>query len=140
MADLLLRLNSSDDVSAKQNEVVERIGTSLHGGCWIHGKPGTYSCYRVGEDAIAAVGYVCHVGVDSMESSLRQILSSFDESQIGDLKKQLVGQYILLVKEGSRVYIFSDFIGARNVFYSDDGVVVSSSLSRIEDLLQTGPA
>lgn len=137
MADILLRLNGSDDASVKQNEIVERISAGPQVGCWIYGKKGTFCLVRNDEDTIASVGYVCHVDGDSVQETLSQILTSFHESQIGDLKKNLVGQYVLLIKKGQNLYIFSDFVGARNIFYSDDGLVISSSFSQVEDLVQT---
>jgi len=136
MADILLRLTGFEDILANQDKAVERITAGPRGACWIHGKKGTFAVVRSGEDAIASIGYVCFVDGKSVQDTLSQILSSFQESQIGDLKKKLIGQYVLLIKKGERIYIFSDFMGARNVFYSDDGTVVSSSFSRVEDAIK----
>ena len=140
MANIIVQLDGASDIAAGQDEMVEKIGAGFHGACWVVGKKGTYQVFRSGEDAVASVGYVSFLGGRSGLDSLSRILESFDESRIGDLKKELVGQYVLLVKKGDGVWLFSDFMGARNVFYSNDGLVVSSSLSRIEDLLHTGPA
>ena len=137
MADIFLRLNCTDNVSAKQNEIVERINAGPKVGFWIYGKKGIFCLVRNGEDAIASIGYVCHVDGDSVQETLTQILTLFHESQIGELKKKLVGQYVVLIKKGQSIYIFSDFMGVRNIFYSDDGLAVSSSFSQVEDLLQT---
>ena len=137
MADILVRFNGTDDVSAKHNEIAERISAGPQCKCWVYGKEGTFCIVRNGEDVIASIGYVCHIDGESVQATLAQIISSFDESQIGDLKKKLVGQYVLLIKKGDNIYLFSDFMGARNIFYSDDGMVVSSSFSKVEDLVQT---
>ncbi|MGA2531512.1 MAG: asparagine synthase-related protein [Candidatus Aminicenantales bacterium] len=140
MADILLRLNGTEDILAKQDDVVERISAGPQGACWVHGKKGTFGVVRHGEDAIASIGYVCYLDGKSVQETLSQILRSFQESQIGDLKKKLIGQYVLLIKKGQRIYLFSDFMGARNIFYSDNGMVISSSFSQVEDLMQTGPS
>lgn len=137
MADILIRLNGIDDVAKKQNEKVERINVGSQAECQIYGKKGTFCLVRKGEDAIASIGYVCHIDGDSVQATLSQILSSFDESQIGDIKKKLVGQYVLLIKRNDRIYLLSDFMGVRNIFYSDNGLVFSSSFSKVEDLVQT---
>jgi len=44
---------------------------------------------------------------------------------------------VILIKKGRTIYLFSDFMGSRNIFYSDDSHVVTSSFSKVEDLLQT---
>ena len=139
MANILLRLDGVKGGPIKPHGAVEQISAGQQAECWIYGKEGTFSLVRNGEDAIASVGYVCHVDGDSVQETLSQILTSFDESQIGDLKKKLVGQYVLLIKKGHNIYLFSDFMGARNIFYSDDGRVISSSFSQVEDLVQTSP-
>jgi hypothetical protein len=137
MADILLRLADAKGAQTKLGEAIERISIGPQGECWIDGKKGTFSLVRNGEDAIASVGYVCHIDGGSVQETLSQVLRSFNESQIADLKKKLVGQFVLLVKKGLSIYIFSDFMGARNIFYSDDGKVVSSSFAHVEDLVQT---
>jgi hypothetical protein len=139
MAEILLRLQGADDISANRDELAERISAGPHGTCWIHGKKGTFRVVRNGEDAIASIGYVCFLDGRSIQDTLSQILGSFQESQIGDLKKKLIGQYVLLIKKGERIYVFADFMGGRNVFYSAAGTVMSSSFSQIEDAIQTRP-
>jgi hypothetical protein len=140
MANIILQLKGATDAPTGKDETLEKIGVGPQGACSVLGKKGTFQVLRSGEDAVASVGYVSLLGGQSGQDSLSRILDSFDESRIGDLKRELVGQYVLLVKRGDRIWLFSDFMGARNVFYSNDGLVVSSSLSRIEDLIHTGPA
>lgn len=137
MADFVIKINGSNNISAEQNQSIERLSADPKCKCWIYGKYGTFCSVRNGEDAIASIGYACHIDSYSIQETLSNILSSFNEAQIGDLKKKLVGQYVLLIKKGNIIYIFSDFMGARNIFYSDDGYVVSSSFSKVEDLVQT---
>lgn len=139
MADLLLRIGDSAEAAEyttnMANSVKIRLGPEKY--CTIYGEEGTYNVIRDGEDAVISLGYVCWADDNSSRETLFQILNSFQESQIGDLKKRLIGEYILLVKKGAKIYIFSDFMGARNIFYSQDGMTVSSSFSRLENRLQT---
>jgi len=137
MADILIRHNSINNLSAKQNEIIEQIKIGSQIECQISGKKGTFCIIRNGEDAIASIGYVCFIDGNSVQDTLSKILNSFDESQIGELKKTLVGQYVILIKKGDDIYLFSDFMGSRNIFYSDDGNVISTSFSNIENLLGT---
>ena len=137
MADIILKLKTLDNYSINQNEKIEWISSGPRFDCMIYGKQGTFCLVRNGSDAIASVGYTCYLDGDSSQETLSQILTSFQESQIGDLKKKLVGQYVLIIKKDNNLYIFSDFMGVRNVFYSGDGLVVSSSFSKVEDLVQT---
>lgn len=104
---------------------------------YIYGKSGTYGYLSRQNDAIVVAGYACHLESDSSQRTLSTLLNSFTEAQIGDLKKKLVGQYVMMIKKGQNIYIFSDFCGSRNVFYSPDGLIISSSFSQIENLLQT---
>jgi hypothetical protein len=137
MADIILTIDGGKGGSIKPNEAVERINAGQRAECWIYGKKGTFNVIHYGEDTIASIGYVCYIDGDSVQGTLSKILASFDESQIGDLKKKLVGQYILLIKKGNKIYLFSDFMGARNIFYSGEEGIISSSFSQVEDLVQT---
>ena len=135
-----MRIGDSAGAAEKPTDAANsvKIGLGPKKECTIFGKEGTYNIIPDGEDVIISLGYVCWADGNSSRETLLQILNSFQESQIGDLKKRLVGEYTLLVKKGSKICIFSDFMGVRNLFYSDDGKTVSSSFSRLEDTLGTG--
>jgi len=140
MADFLLVIGDSAAAGKNSTDTANAviIGLGLNNFCKIYGKEGTYNVIRDGEDAIISLGYVCWAAGDSLRETLVQVLNSFQESQISDLKKGLIGEYILLVKKGPKICIFSDFAGVRNVFYSNDGKIISSSFSRMEDTLGAG--
>ena len=137
MADILLRFDGIKGRPVRPNESVERIWAGQKGECWIYGMEGTFCLARDGEDTIASIGYVSENEASSVHEVLSQTLSTFQESKIGELKKALLGQYAILVKKGKRLYLFSDFMGSRNIFYLSDGTAVCSSFSQIEDLVQT---
>jgi asparagine synthetase B (glutamine-hydrolysing) len=88
-----------------------------------------------------SVGYACLTDGRSAKESLSAILADFNESRISELKRNLIGQFILIIKKGDRAYIFSDFMGSRNIFYSQDneGAIVASSFQKIEKLISTSP-
>lgn len=102
----------------------------------IFGTDGTYTHIRKGEDFVAILGY-CYFPKESIQNTISRILDTFNESTIAELKKQLVGQFIMIIKKDSSIYIFADFWHVRNIFYSKDFKVISSSFSVIEDILGT---
>jgi len=105
-------------------------------GLFIFGKNETYTQFKQGEDFITILGYACFPG-ESIQDTAEKILEDFMESKISTLKKQLVGQYLILIKKNHSIYIFSDFFQTRNIFYSKDLDVICSSFSVTEDLLDT---
>lgn len=139
MADFLISSGSSAGITV--NRIKSEDQTALDFGrgyfCNIFGQKGTFTAIQDAEDAIIAIGYVNSIEGNSVQETLSHLLQEFRESQVIDLKKQLVGEFVLLVKKGMNIFIFSDFVGVRNVFYSDEGVIISSSFSRVEDALQT---
>ena len=137
MAGILVRIGCSVDISRSLNEEIHRISAGQKGDCVVYGRTGTFCVIRDGNDAIASIGYVGQIGDSSVEQTLREILSSFQESEIVNLKMKLIGQFLLLIKKDRNIFIFSDFFGGRNIFYSEDEIIISSSFSQIEDLLQT---
>lgn len=100
------------------------------------GMDGTYSHILKGDDFITVLG-CCYYPNESIQDSISKILESFNEATISDLKKQLVGQFIVIIKKKSSIYIFGDSGEVRNIFYSKDFHLISSSFSVIEDILGT---
>ncbi|OGD32779.1 MAG: hypothetical protein A2V45_15550 [Candidatus Aminicenantes bacterium RBG_19FT_COMBO_58_17] len=140
MADLFLKISDLGEAAENPKDTANSVKMSLglKTYCMINGKEGTYNVIQDGEDAIISLGYACWADGSSSRETLIHVLKSFQESQVADLKKNLIGEYTLLVKKGAKICVFSDFAGARNIFYSHDGKTVSSSFSRLEDALQTG--
>lgn len=138
MADFLLSFMRDFPISTKDHEVSEWISQNDQCQVTIYGNKDTFCFIRDNEDFIASIGYVCHTDSHSMRATLSTILNSFNESQIAGLKKTLVGQYVIMVKKADTIYLFSDFLGVRNIFYSNDGKIIATSFSKIEDLL--GPS
>jgi hypothetical protein len=135
MADFTARWGKEISVQTKADQVVEQLVEGPTGGLIVFGRENTYSVMRDGNDAIASIGFVSRLGDASMRQTLLEILRSFQEAEICNLKKDLLGQYVLLVKKGSSIFIFGDVIGGRNVFYSENDAVASSSFSLVEDLI-----
>jgi hypothetical protein len=124
--------------AANTNQLILRMGPNHQ--CKILGMKETYNIIQKGEDFIVSIGYVSSIDGSSTQETLSKSFLSFQESQIGELKKTLIGEYILLLKKGPKLFIFSDFMGIRNVFYSQDICVASSSFSRIEEMAKTESA
>jgi len=102
---------------------------------FIYGEKKTFNWIDENDNAIIAIGYFCSLNRDNMDDSLADILSSFSESNVPEIKKDYYGQFIFFIKKGTQAFIFSDFLSSRNIFYSIDIKCVSSSFSTIEDLL-----
>jgi hypothetical protein len=136
MAHIVLRFGKNIN-NIKDNEESTTINLVDQAKVYVHGKKGTYHIFRKHDDFIVAVGYVCHINSNSSQQTLTNILDSFSESDICELKKNLVGQFVLMLKKKDILYVFSDFIGSRNVFYSLDDLIVSTSFSRLENLIPT---
>lgn len=105
----------------------------------IFGPQNTFSIARVENDWICSLGYSCSLNLGSMDDTLKKILLEFDENKILSIKKELVGQYILIIKKREFMYILADFLGCRNIFYSADRIITSSSFSFIEKSLGPHP-
>jgi hypothetical protein len=135
-----MHLGCSDSMGAHENqkEAAVKLDLGPRLTCRIYGREGTYHIARDAGDIIVSVGYACWIDGRSVQETLAQLLMSFRESQMSEIKKRLIGQYVLIIKKGPKIYVFSDFLGGRNVFYSKDGLVVSSSFAHIENSLHTG--
>lgn len=136
MADFLICMGRDDRKSSQSCRTSDQSYYELSetNGCIIYGEKRTYNIAQVNEDLIIAIGYVSLLEGVSIQDTLSRILIDFEESQVGDLKKRLVGEYILIIRKNGNAYIFSDFIGVRNIFYSTDSKSVSSRFSILEDL------
>lgn len=119
---------------------IERIdlGNELSG--WILGNSRSYDLVQEGDSLVLSLGHIQSESGSPIKDILSEILDSFEETQIKNLKERLFGQYTLVIKRGPRLFIFSDFMGVRNVFYSQNGPVISSSFERVEDLVHTTTA
>ena len=126
---------SSGQQDRSQETYILKLGDKFN--CSIYGDKRTYTLIQEKEDAILTIGYASMLDGSSTPKMLMLALETFDETQIIDLKKKLIGEYVLVVKKGGNVYVFSDFIGVRNIFYSAEGTLASSSFSLLEDLTGT---
>jgi hypothetical protein len=139
MADIIIGRDIDPSRLYSESDARDKLWSGPSESCWIGGRKGTFAVVRDGEDVIASAGYVRRPNSSSMEETLKEILEAFKETDIPKLKQELAGQFLLAVKKGGNSYIFSDFMGARNLFYSDGGRVVSSSYARAEALCGIGP-
>jgi hypothetical protein len=136
MAEITVSMIGSNLTPAEENWKVEQISSRTRVNTWISGKIGTFCFVRDNEDSIASAGYARYVDRNSMQESLSLILKCFTESSIGELKKNLIGQYVLVINKNDKIYMFTDFFGARSIFYCDDGSIISTSFSTIERMLK----
>jgi hypothetical protein len=139
MADFLISMGHVDELSNQKNKTPDNYLFKLSDRCCcnLFGKRQTYEIIQEKEDLILAIGYISLLDGVSTQETLSQILRTFHESQISDLKRRLIGEYILLIKKNGISYVFSDFMGVRNIFCSHDGRFVTSSYALLEDLEKT---
>lgn len=139
MADFLLKSSCSNTSSIIRNDVCEPIIINSKIELQIVGKKSTYSLIRNKDDMILSIGYTRDIDGYSAIETISKILDSFQESQIIEIKKRLIGQYLLVIKKGTSIFVFSDFMGARNIFYSDSDFIISSSFSQLENHIGINP-
>lgn len=69
------------------------------------------------------------------ESYLENLLEHYDECELGRVKKELVGQWIMIVRHDGNMYVLSDFLQIRSVYYSPEDGLVSSSFAPLHTAL-----
>lgn len=82
--------------------------------------------FEEGGDSITILGYVFTLK-DEISKYAIDILTHFDEHNIPELKKNLLGQYTVIIVKRNMIYLFSDFLQTRNIFYNIENQSVSSS-------------
>ncbi len=103
--------------------------TTIAPGCDIFYNEGTISHYAQGNDSITVLGYAFDCETTSGALLPGGLPGSFDGSErsIAALKKRLAGQYLILLRKGPILYLFSDFLQTRNIYYNAAERSVSSS-------------
>jgi len=134
MADFLWSINDTD--VSRFDKLYGGEKKPLMKGLSIFGREGTYTINDDGDDFACFIGYCAYPG-ESIQNTSAKILKNFNETTISDLKKELTGQYILLIKKSEQLFILADFWHTRNIFYSEDFSIMSSSFSIIEQAINT---
>lgn len=136
MANYFLTLREDSRFLTKE-EKADHFHFNASGTCQIFGHANTFKIVRRGNDLIISLGYICLLNASSQQETLEYILKSFDETKISEIKEKSIGQYVLLIKKDKKVFLFSDFMGSRNIFYSEEHGISSSSFSLMENFLGT---
>lgn len=79
-----------------------------------------------GNNSITILGYA-YTAHCPVKTYLENLLSDFEEYQIAEIKKQLLGQYIVILHKEDAIYLFSDFLQTRNIYYAQKDQSVCSS-------------
>lgn len=80
------------------------------------------------------IGFAC-VPEGKVEQYVENLLNNFSQEKIPIVKKELVGQYLIVLTFGSTCYLFSDFLAVRTFFYSKESKLVCSSFEVLYDTL-----
>lgn len=106
---------------------------------YIRGSDRTYRYYERGSDFICSFGYVFRKESFSMEHFLTEFLTSFEENSLADIKETVLGQFVLIIKKQTDLFIINDFLGGRNIFYSPERKLITSSFLWAEESVGCGP-
>ncbi len=132
MADFVWKKKSVEPFSRFERIYTRKI--KLDENLVLFGEENTFFHIQREDEFIVVLGY-CHYPGETIQTTLLKILDTFKESVISQLKIQLIGHYILLIKKGGSLYIFADFLHVRNLFYARDFSIISSSFSVVEQFL-----
>ena len=113
--------------------ILERIHLFNNQTLTIFGTHPTYHIVRDGDNFICALGYACACHLPSMNDTLNRLLSEVNDYNISEIKKNVSGQFILIIKRDQQLFLFTDFIGGRNIFYNSEQSVISSSFALAEN-------
>jgi hypothetical protein len=88
----------------------------------------------IGENKIIIIGYAFCSDI-TIEEYFAMVLHSnvINDVLISEIKKKVHGSYIILCSVENIMYVFSDFLQTRNVFYSVKNNLISSSYKIISD-------
>ena len=75
---------------------------------------GTVVRVTEGDDSLTVLGYLYDTGG---AGTMRDVLHRFSERGIAELKQRLAGQWLMIVRKGGFLYLFSDFLQSRPIYY-----------------------
>ncbi len=80
--------------------------------------------------SVYLLGYA-HVCGETVRDFLKKILQDFHIGQIAEIKKHLLGQYLIILRKNDTLYLFSDFLQTRNIYYDKERKIASSSFQTL---------
>ena len=92
----------------------------------------TYTFINSDEDYVYLLGYA-HTDGWMLKEYLSHLLNLFNEEMVEQIKKELWGQYLLIIKRNNYIYIFSDILQLRSIYYDTNDKIVSSIFSLIHN-------
>jgi hypothetical protein len=113
--------------------ILERIHLFNNQTLTILGTQRTYHIVRDGDNFICALGYACACDLPSMNATLHRLLSEVKDYNISEIKKNISGQFILIIKKGQQLFLLTDFVGGRNIFYNPEQNLIASSFALAEN-------
>lgn len=125
MADFVYKYGEQH-LSAARFDLLYRSKLDVAESCCVFYNDGTTTHIAEGQESITILGYVHHAEKETT-AYLSEVLRNFDEVMIPEIKKNLSGQYIALIRKGSALYIFADFLQVRSIYYAPEEQIISSS-------------
>lgn len=87
------------------------------------------------EDSLTILGYVYKQG-DDIKTYLADLLRDFNEERVVEAKKSLLGQYTVIIHKGDKLFVFSDFLQVRNIYYDTENRAVCSSFEVLHNFVK----
>lgn len=125
MADFVYKY-AAQHLSAARFDLLYRSKLEVAENCCVFYNEGTTTHIAERQESITILGYVYYAEKET-QAYLSEVLHHFDEAMIPEIKKNLSGQYIALIRKGSALYLFADFLQVRSIYYSPKKQTVSSS-------------
>ena len=104
--------------------------TPLNESLIIFANENTYTFAKNDKNYVYLLGYA-HIEGWILEEYLNYLLNQFSIKMVEQIKKELWGQYLLIIKQEDCIYIFSDILQTRSIYYNLDKKIVSSVFSLI---------
>ncbi len=103
---------------------------SLHSHMTLFYNEGTVTRVTDGDDSVTVLGYACKPDC-CLETYLSGWLENFTVGRIGEMKRELLGQYAVVVFKAGFFYLFSDFLQTRSIYYDPEGKTVGTSFRAV---------
>lgn len=104
--------------------------TLQNGSLKVFANENTYTFIEKDNDYVYLLGYAHTEGCTLVEY-LSHLLNRFTIEMAKQVKKELWGQYLLIIKQNESIYIFSDILQTRSIYYDCKDKIVSSVFSLI---------
>jgi hypothetical protein len=132
MADFSFRCGQSmDDANVLRFRELYKNKLEVVVGGYVFYNDKTITHIMEGTDSISLLGYAYVVNRD-LTDYLKERLRTFAKEDVMKIKKEMLGQYLVIVRKGTSLYCFADFLQTRQIYYDADGKRAGSSFTALD--------